>query len=142
MEGCRLLAEARGPVERDELREWGSRHARNKKEKKGLVEPEKGAEKEEEKLETPFFKIYNFLEPVPAVNVSVFIPAELPLRYSINFVRGVIASPVIASVVSTANFVSVVSSANFVPAPSPCTDYSVVSSANFVPAPSTCIGKN
>ena len=54
-ERCRLLSRARTQVERKELLEWRSRHARNKieeKKKKGPVEP--GKEEEEDKLETFF----------------------------------------------------------------------------------------
>ena len=72
VEGCRLLAEAREQVEREEIREWGTRHSRNQKEKKGPVEPEK--EKEEDKLESFFYKLYEFHNPVP--NAPAFVPAE------------------------------------------------------------------
>ena len=44
VEECRLLTEARGLVEREEMRVWESRHSRDKKKKKGDV----GTEKEKE----------------------------------------------------------------------------------------------
>ena len=135
MEGCRLLAEARGLVEREEMREW-ARHARDKKKKKGDVGTEKEKEEEEERLANFFYAIHEF-----------FVPTELPARYAIDFVPVSVVSVTTAVVV---NFVAptvpnpVVSSAT-------SSDYSVVSSANFVnPAisstnvvpvhPSSCIG--
>ena len=114
----------RGGERTNQIREGGTRHSRNKKEKKGPVEPEKEKEKEEDSLELYFSILYEFLNPVPAVNAAV---PNLPPRYVINFVpaaASVIASPVIASppVVS------------HVPVVVPSSDYSVVSSVNFVPA--------
>ena len=80
MEGCSLLAEARRLVEREEMRVWKTRYARDKKEsKKGPVEPKK--EKEGDKLELFFYKLHECHNPVP--NASVFLPAELPPRYVI-----------------------------------------------------------
>ena len=77
VEGCRLLAEARELIEKEEMREWGTRHSRNKREKNGPVEPEK--EKEEDTLELFFHKLYEFHNPV--LNAPVSVPAELPPRY-------------------------------------------------------------
>ena len=143
VEGCQLLAEARRPVERDELRVWGSRHAHKKG--KGPVEPEKEKDKEEDSLELFFSNIYEFLNPVPAVNAAAFVPANLPPHYVINFVPAV--SPVIASPAFVSSPVApvIVSPPVFVPV-SPVVfsspDFSVVSSVNFVPASafaSTCI---
>ena len=90
MEGCRLLAEARESVEKSEIREWRTRHSRNQlieKKEKGPVAPEK--EEEEDKLERFFCHLYEFHNPVP--NTPVFVPAELPPRYTINFVPAVSA---------------------------------------------------
>ena len=113
MERCSLLAEARRLVEREEMRTWKTRQ------KKGPVEPEK-EEEEEDKLERFFFNLHEFHNPV--TNAPVFVLAELPPRYAINFIPAidvnVVSNPVAAS--------SVVSS-----------DYSVVSSANFVIASSS-----
>ena len=81
---------------RGEMRVWKTRYARDMKEKKGRVEPEKEKEKEEDKLELFFYKLHEFHNPVP--NASVFVPAELPPRYVINFVPAaptVLASPVV-----------------------------------------------
>ena len=146
MEECDLLTEARGLVEKEEMREWKSRHARNKivKREKGPVGPgEEEKEKEEEdKLETFFCKIHEFHIPVPVA--PVFVPAELPPRYAISFVPAAAitpgsvnaASPVVVSVPPSPY--SVVSSANVaVPVPSAprsatSSPFSVVSSANFV----------
>ena len=149
---CSLLTRARTQAEKKELLEWKPRHARKKIEKreKGPVEP--GKEEEEDKLEIFFCQIYEFHNPpVPA---PVFIPAEVPPRYAINFVPASATQPEFSvvssvSVVSPVNIVppsavsarsvsarSVISSANFaIPASVPAsssTDYSVISSANFV----------
>ena len=139
------------------MREWKTRHSRNQlvKKKKGPVEPEK--EEEEDKLERFFCHLYEFHNPVQ--NAPVFVPAELPPRYAINFVPAVSVSPATrsASPVIHVNisFVPVPASVSvpvlafavsvpvpasvFVPVPAstaPSTDYSVVSSANFVIASS------
>ena len=157
VEGCRLLMEARRDVDREELGTWKSRHVhRKEKERKGTVEPEKV--KEEDKLETFFCKIHEFHNPVPVA--PVFIPAELPSRYAIDFVPAapsvtppaVSTIPVPVSGSSTGNYVSstsysVISFANFVVSYSaiPATNYSVISSVNFVvpdsisSSSSTCI---
>ena len=93
VEGCRILAEARELVERNEMREWRTRHSRNQlkdKKKKGPVEPEK--EKEEDKLERFFCHLYELHNPVP--NAPVFVPAELPPLYAIDFVPAASALPV------------------------------------------------
>ena len=70
MEECRLLAEARELVEKNEMHEWRTRHSRNQlidKKRKGPVEPEK--EKEEDKLEHFFGHLYKFHSPVPKMPV-------------------------------------------------------------------------
>ena len=109
MEGCRLLTEARGLVEREEMREWETRHSRDKTKKKGDVGTE--TEKEGERLANFFYALHEFF--VPSVPATVFVPAELPARYAIQFVpAAVVVTPPVASS-------SAVSSA---------TDYSVVSS--------------
>ena len=149
VERCRILAEARERVERSEMREWRTRHSRNQlkgKEKKGPVEPER--EKEEDKLERFFCHLYEFHIPVPSA--PVFVPAELPPRYAIEFVPAtnvpVFPTSTDYSVISSVNDFSAISSANFVVSShAPSTDYSVISSVNFVvPDPissssSTCI---
>ena len=129
MEGCRLLAEARELVEREEMREWRSRHSRNQliKMEKGPVAPEK--EEEEDKLECFFCQLYEFHNPV--LNAPAFVPAELPPRFTISFVSAVSALPVTASPVVHPVPVPSVSCVKSAVAVS-STDYSVVSSANFV----------
>ena len=134
VEGCRLLGEARGLVEREESREWGTRHTRDKKKKKGDVGKAKEKEKEEgERLANFFYAIHDFLVPIAVPNA--FVPAELPARCAIDFVpASVVCSD--TSVISPVNASS--------------TEYSVVSSVNFVvPSPvivssisSTCIEPN
>ena len=141
---CSLLTRARSQVERKELLEWKSRHARNKMEKKekGPVEP--GKEEEEDKLETFFCQLYEFHNP--PVSVPDFIPAELPPRYAINFVPASHAAE--RSAVSPASVVSNNVSATPPVAPNnvsdDAADFSVVSSVNFIPASfftsSPCIG--
>ena len=118
-EGCELLAEARKLVEKEEIREWGTRHSRNQKEKKAPVGPEKEKEEEKEgdKLGSFFYKLYDFLNPVSS-NAPVFVPAELPPRFAINFVP---AMPPVVPMSFSAPPVIASSS-----------DYSVVSSANFI----------
>ena len=122
------------------MREWRTRHSRNQlkdKEKKGPVEPEK--EKEEDKLERFFCHLYEFHNPVP--NAPVFVPAELPPRYAIEFVPAApaVVVPVFPIGSAPSTDYSVISSVNFVvpsvtvPVSSlPASPYSVVSSANFV----------
>ena len=109
MEECRLLAEARGTVEKKEMREWGTRHARDRKKKKEDLGKEKVREKEEgEKLASFFGAIYEFFNPIP-----VPIPAPIPV-------------PVIP-VVPVGHFIS------FVPALSPANDNPIVVPVNVVP---------
>ena len=68
--------EARGSVEREEMREWKTRHARDKKKKKGDVGIEKEKEKEEGEKSADFFStIYDFFNPVP-VAVVPGVPAN------------------------------------------------------------------
>ena len=141
MERCKLLEEERGWVEIEERCTWKERHVHRMKEKKkkGPVGPAK-EEEEEDKLERFFSSIYAFHNPVPASVSAVFVPAELPPRYAIDFVP---ALPVLTSVpapapnsVSSTDY-SVISSANFTIPIS--TDYSVVSSLNFHVTPSVVI---
>ena len=101
-------------------------------------------EEEEDKLEIFFCKIHEFHNPVTVA--PVFVPAELPPRYAINFVPADIplfprASSVVPSPVTpVTSFLTVVPD---VPAsPVIVSSYSVVSSANFVvpsPSPSYCM---
>ena len=130
VERCRLLVDKREMVERKELRKWRTRHSRsqNKKEK-GLVEPEK---EEEDKLESFFSHLYEFHNSVQVVPVPVFVPAELPARYIVNFVPAAI--PLYASAPA-----SVPVSALALPVSS---DYSIVSSINFVIPSSTTVHVN
>src|SRR5258706_5199548 len=91
VERCNILGEKGKLVEREEMREWKTRHSRGQlkdRREKGPVGPEK--EKEEDKLESFFCHLYEFHIPVPAA--PVFVPAELPARYAIKFVP---AAPVI-----------------------------------------------
>ena len=135
VEGCSLLADARNPVEREEMCMWKTRHIHKKpeKKKKGPVEPEKVKEEEVDKLESFFCKIYDFHNPVPVA--PVFVPAELPPRYAISFVPPVSAVSSVTSVVdSVAPAVIPVSPIGSAPS----TDYSIISSVNFV-APSVTI---
>ena len=115
VEECNGLADARKPVERNELGAWKFRHTHkpSEKKKKGPVEP--GKEGESDKLETFFCHIYEFHNPTPSS--PAFVPAELPARYAINFVSPCSAPSVASHVFPTA---------------STSVDYSVVSSANFV----------
>ena len=153
-ERCRLLTRARSQVERKELLEWRSRHARNKIEKKEKGPAEPGKEEEEDKLGSFFCHLYEFHNPVQ--DVPAFVPAELPRRYSINFVPAVpvaassTISSISSSISSSATDYSIVSSTDFAvpnasvavpvaasPAISPsisssAADYSIVSSINFV----------
>ena len=132
VEGCRLLTEARELAGREEMREWRSRHSHNqlRKKKKGPVAHEKEKE-EEDNLERFFCHLYEFQNPVP--KAPVFVPAELPPRYTISFVPAVSALPVTIVHPVSVPLVSCVMSAVAVSS----TDYSVVSSANFVPIAST-----
>ena len=92
MEGRRLLADARKSVEREQMCTWKTRHIhKSEKKKKGPVEPEK--EEEEDKLERLFCNIYEFHNPVQNA-APVFVPAELPPRYAINFLPAASASTV------------------------------------------------
>ena len=79
VERCRLLAAARKLVEEEEMREWETRHARDKKKRKGGVGMEKEKEKEEvEKLASFLGAVYEFFNPVPVIPgvclCSCFIP--------------------------------------------------------------------
>ena len=106
------------------------------KKKKGPVEPEK--EEEEDKLETFFCNLYEFHNPVP--NAPVFVPAELPPRYAINFVPAhASASPAVPPVTSLPAVLLVLPVLPVAPSGSVSTEYSVISSVNFVVPPSTCI---
>ena len=119
MERCKLLEEERGRVEIEERCTWKERHVHRMTKKKGPVGPEK--EEEEDKLERFFSSIYAFHNPVPASVPAVFVPAELPPRYAIDFVP---AMPVLTPVPAPAP----------ISAPASCvlsTDYSVISSVNF-----------
>ena len=96
VEECRLLTEARGLVEKEEMCEWGTRHSRDKKKKKGDVGTENEKEKEEaERLANFFSAIHDFF--VPSTNatntvIPAFVPTELPARYAIDFVPAVSAA--------------------------------------------------
>ena len=129
----------------------GGSHARNKIEKKekGPVEPGK-KEEEEDKLETFFCQLYEFHNPpVPVPVAPVFVPAELPPRYAINFVPAApsVISPVVIPVPALVVSDSVMSDSHVL-----STDYSVISSVNFVvsdpthpvipSSPSACIETN
>ena len=82
VEGCGLLAEAQESVEKEEIREWGTRHTRDKKKKKGDVGIEKEEGKEEgERLEGFFGAIYNFLVPAAPAASDNHVPVELPARF-------------------------------------------------------------
>ena len=138
MEGCRLLADARKTVEKRDMCTWRTRHIHKKpaKEKKGPVEPEK--EEEVDELEHLFCHVYEFHNPVLAP--AVFVPADLPPRYAINFVPAAspavpvispvvpavspVISPVVPAIPPVAPAISAVAASSSV--------YSVVSSANFV----------
>ena len=139
-ERCRLLTRARSQVEGKELLEWKSRHARNKIEKKetGPVGPAEKEKEEEEKLETFFCKIHEFHNPVPVA--PVFVPAELPPRYAINFVPAAPHIPVSAS--PTGYSVSVASDSAIPASHVSSTNYSVISSVDFVVCDPTCIETN
>ena len=141
MEECNLLADARKPVEGEEMCAWKTRHIHKKpeKKKKGPVEPEK--ENEMESLELLFCHIHKFHNPVPNA-APVFVPAALPPRYAISFIpagHSASAPPSVSSISSSpsADFPIVSSSARSVTSDVsfarsvPSTVYSVVSSANF-----------
>ena len=75
-----------------------------------------------------FVHLHEFHNPAP--NASGFVPADLPLRYAIDFVPAAPVShtPVVFSTsASPVNFVAPV-----IPSASASTDYSVISSVNFV----------
>ena len=99
VESCSLLAEIRKSVEREEMHEWKTRHTRNQliKKKKGPVEPEKEKEEEKDRLELFFCQLYEFHNPVQ--NAPVFVPAELPPRYAIDFVPATV--PAVPAVISS-----------------------------------------
>ena len=103
MEECNLLTEARGLVEKEEMREWGTRHSHDKKKKKGDVGTEKKKEGEEgERIANFFSAIYEFF--VPTTNATnAFVPAELPARYAIDFVPAVSAATDFVPAVSAAS---------------------------------------
>ena len=144
MEKCRLLEQKRKGVEKGEMREWRTRHSRNKitnKKEKGPVEP--GKEEEEDKLESFFSHLYEFHNPVQVA--PAFVPAELPARYSIAFVPASVPDvsfvptpvPAVSSVPVSVPAVSTPFSDSAIPNAS-STDYSVISSINFVvPDPSS-----
>ena len=141
-EECSLLADARKPVEREEMRMWNTRHIQKipEKKKKGPVEPEKETEKEPDRLELFFCHLYEFHNPAP--NAPAFVPAELPPRYAIDFVPA--ASALHTPAVVPSPPVLVPSSSDYSVAAAPVTaspvvpgiavsvNLSVVSSANFV----------
>ena len=138
MEECTLLTEARRLVEKEEMHEWETRHSRDKKKKKGDVGTEKEKEEEEgERLANFFYTLHDFLAPIN-VPANIFVPAELPARYAIDFVPASAIPAVNLVVSSSAIAVPVVSSsAVAVPVSTPpvivsSSDYSVVSSANFI----------
>ena len=121
MERCNLLEKERGRVEKDEMCAWRTRFVhRMEKRKKGPVEPEKEAE--EDKLECFFSSIYEFHNPAPVFVPPISVPAALPPRYAINFVRAA-SVPVTSPIVVISPIVA--------PVTSPLTDYSVISSVNF-----------
>ena len=68
-------------VEKEEMREWETHHARDRKKKK--EKEEGGKEKEErEKLVSFFGAIYKLFNPVPVpVPVNDFVPVALPARF-------------------------------------------------------------
>ena len=149
MEECGLLTEARGLVEKEEMREWGTRHSRDKKKKKGDVGTEKEKEKEEgERLANFFSAIYEFFVPSNAPT-NAFVPAELPARYAIAFVPAVsdlpvtsiVMNPVVPAVSDLPDASIVMNPVMSVPVSVSSSDYSVVSSANFVVLPA-CIDSN
>ena len=132
VEECSLLMEARGLVEKEEMRDWGTRQgSRDKKRKKGDVGTEKEKEKEEGERLTIFFNtIYEFFVPTNNV-IKTFVPAELPARYAIDFVPAAIVSVSDSAPAASAS----VSVPNAAPVSVVGTDvFSVVSSANFIPA--------
>ena len=145
MEECSLLAEARKAVERDEMHKWKTRHVcKTEKKKKGPVGPGEKEDEEPDKIETFFCHLYDFHNPTPSA--PVFVPAELPTRYMINFVpaSAVSVSLSAVSVSDTPISLSAVSRTSDISVPYPSsTDYSVISSVNFVAPPvivsSTCI---
>ena len=69
MEECSLLADARKPVKREEMRTWNTRHIHKtpEKKKKGPVDPEKETEEEPDKLERFFCHL---ISPHPLIFVS------------------------------------------------------------------------
>ena len=116
--------------------------------KKGPVEPEKEEkEKEEDKLERFLCHLYEFHNPVP--NAPVFVPAELPPQYAIDFVPAASTLPVSSTpVVPVSTPDAVVVIPVFPIGSAPSTDYSIISSVNFVvpsvtipfSSSSSCIG--
>src|SRR5258706_6870555 len=116
VERCELLEQKRKLVERDEMREWKTRHSRNqleKKKKEGPIGPEK--EEEEDKLESFFCHVYEFHNPAPAT--PAFVPADLPPRYAIDFVPATSVSTASASVPVSAADVPVVPNVPALPLP-------------------------
>ena len=79
--------DARRAVEKEEMGEWGTRRARDRKKKKEDVGMEKGREKEEgEELASFFGAIHEFFNPVPVpvipiVPVNALVPVVLPARF-------------------------------------------------------------
>ena len=159
VEECSLLTEARKAVERDEMHKWKTCHVcKTEKKKKGPVGPGEKEEEEPDKLETFFCHLYEFHNPTPPA--PVFVPAELPARYMINFVPASAVPAVpdvsvslsavsVSAVPDTSISLSAVSRTSDISVPYPAssvvpsTDYSVISSVNFVAPPvivsSTCI---
>ena len=152
-------------VDTNEMREWRTRHSRNQlpnKKGKGPLEPENM--EEEDKLESFFYHLYEFRNPVTIA--PAIVPAVLPARYVIDFVPAsvaqpdpnpvisnsaftapapvVVSSPIVTSAPTTSPVLSPVFvpaelppryATNFVPAASSVVDdFSIVSSTNFIPA--------
>ena len=107
-----------------------TRHARDRKKKKGDVGIEKEKEKEGERLESFISTTHNFFVPASSPPVTNFIGVVLCVAPA-----AVVVSSPVAPVGSVTSGISPTVSS---------TDYSVVSSVNFVPASaftsSTCIG--
>ena len=105
VEECTLLTEARRLVEKEEMREWETRHSRDKKKKKGDVPVGTEKEKEEEegeRLANFFYTLHEFFAPTD-IPANVF-PATLPARYLINPVPASdvrVSAPVVPTVVTT-----------------------------------------
>ena len=108
-----------------------------KRKRKGTWGQEKEKEEEEgERLANFFYAIHQFF--VPSVPANVFVPAELPARYAIEFVpaAAVVTPPVTSSSVVSYSAVStsVTATAPAIASSASSSDYSVVSSVNYIPA--------